>query len=126
MTTTTTTWTDDDERLLRELASRKEEVEAHQRASVEAVVSTFAYRDVSETDITDGLIERAEQICRALVPYLPRPTEAEAATVRKKAIDAIALGLSECVRTFPVSTPVIVLNHLIAVGLLPVSMRGRT
>ncbi|KVL50005.1 MULTISPECIES: hypothetical protein [Burkholderia cepacia complex] len=126
MTTTTTIWTDDDERLLRELASRKQEVEAHQRATVEAVVSTFAFHSISEAEITDSLIDRAEQICRALVPYLPRPSEAEAATMRKKAIDAIALGLGECVRNFPASTPVVVLHNLIAKGLLPVSMKSRS
>lgn len=125
-TTTTPAWTDEDERQLRELASRKQEVEATQRATVEAIVSTFAYRNVSEQEITTALIERASQIKEALAPYLPSLTQSEVEVLRKKALEAIALGLSEGTFGVPPSSAAgIILDHLADAGLLPASLKRK-
>ena len=69
-------WTDDDERQLQELSARRAAAVQATRKRVSDIVDEFHTHNIFESEITDGLIERADRVCAALRPYIKGPFRA--------------------------------------------------
>ena len=69
-------WSAEDERLLEELTERKQQRAYQLTKRVIDVASEIHIHNMSEDEIADGMIQRANEVCRVLRPFIKGPFKA--------------------------------------------------
>ena len=69
-------WTPADEYQLRQLQERREQRARALSNRVEAVADDIHVHNMRSTELAQGLVERADEVCRVLLPFLKGPHRA--------------------------------------------------
>lgn len=62
-------WTDKDEEQLLLLQARKKQAEEQKFNRVQEIVEQFHFRNISQREVAEELIKRADEVIAALKPY---------------------------------------------------------